>query len=94
MRRWALLVATLSLVTLIGSSRGSSRITGAATTTKYNAMFGFGDSVTETGNICIRSNTTEIEAFTLTHPPYGETYFGRPSCRWSDGRIALDFIGK
>jgi hypothetical protein len=79
-----LLVATSSLVTMMGSSSGS----------KYNAMFGFGDSITETGNTCIGSNSTEIEAFTLTHPPYGETYFGRPSCRWSDGRIVLDFIGK
>jgi Ni,Fe-hydrogenase III small subunit len=61
-------------------------------------MFSFGDSVAETGNICVvsssSSNSTELEALTCTHPPYGTTNFGRPSCRWSDGRVVVDFIGR
>ncbi|KAK1574570.1 hypothetical protein QYE76_048138 [Lolium multiflorum] len=61
---------------------------------KYNAMFTFGDSVEETGNICAASsNKTELDVLTCTHPPYGQTYFGRPSCRWCDGRVVVDFIG-
>ncbi|XP_025815624.1 vegetative cell wall protein gp1-like [Panicum hallii] len=56
--------------------------------------FSFGDSVAETGNICVvSSSSTELEVLTCTHPPYGTTYFSRPSCRWSDGRVVVDFIG-
>ncbi|KAK1604314.1 hypothetical protein QYE76_027987 [Lolium multiflorum] len=62
---------------------------------KYNAMFTFGDSVEETGNICAASsNKTELDVLTCTHPPYGQTYFGRPSCRWCDGRVVVDFIAQ
>jgi hypothetical protein len=60
-------------------------------------MFSFGDSVEETGNICVVSsrNSTELDVLTCTHPPYGITYFGKPSCRWSDGRVVVvDFIGR
>ncbi|PUZ50066.1 hypothetical protein GQ55_6G029800 [Panicum hallii var. hallii] len=81
------------LVAVIGST--SSNLQQA---TKYNAMFSFGDSVAETGNICVVSsssgNSTELEVLTCTHPPYGTTYFGRPSCRWSDGRVVVDFIAQ
>ncbi|KAF8700789.1 hypothetical protein HU200_034146 [Digitaria exilis] len=59
-------------------------------------MFSFGDSVAETGNICVVSsaNATEYNVLTCTHRPYGITYFGRPSCRWCDGRIVVDFIAQ
>ncbi|RLM61680.1 GDSL esterase/lipase [Panicum miliaceum] len=79
------------LVAVIGST--SSNLQQA---TKYNAMFSFGDSVAETGNICVvcSSNSTELDVLTCTHPPYGTTYFGRPSCRWSDGRVVVDFIAQ
>ncbi|CAN6183368.1 unnamed protein product [Urochloa humidicola] len=77
---------------IIAVIRSSSSI--AASTSRYHAMFSFGDSVGETGNICVVSsrNATELDVLTCTHPPYGTTYFGRPSCRWSDGRIVVDFI--
>nr|CAB3457935.1 unnamed protein product [Digitaria exilis] len=83
------------LVAVLVASSGIS--TGTSTdpkSTKYNAMFSFGDSVAETGNICVVSsvNATELDALTCTHRPYGITYFGRPSCRWCDGRIVVDFI--
>ncbi|CAN6183366.1 unnamed protein product [Urochloa humidicola] len=79
---------------IIAVIRSSSSI--AASTSRYHAMFSFGDSVGETGNICVVSsrNATELDVLTCTHPPYGTTYFGRPSCRWSDGRIVVDFIAQ
>ncbi|CAL5082945.1 unnamed protein product [Urochloa decumbens] len=79
---------------IIAVIRSSSSI--AASTSRYNAMFSFGDSVAETGNICVVSsrNSTELDVLTCTHPPYGCTYFGRPSCRWSDGRVVVDFIAQ
>ncbi|GJN07454.1 hypothetical protein PR202_ga25287 [Eleusine coracana subsp. coracana] len=86
----ALLLAASLLIAVIGSD--GIRSTTSSATTKYNALFSFGDSVTETGNICINSNSTELGTLTLTHPPYGMTYFGRPSCRWSNGRVVIDFI--
>ncbi|GJN32300.1 hypothetical protein PR202_gb20797 [Eleusine coracana subsp. coracana] len=88
----ALLLAASLLIAVIGSD--GIRSTTSTATTKYNALFSFGDSVTETGNICINSNSTELGTLTLTHPPYGMTYFGRPSCRWSNGRVVIDFIAQ
>ncbi|KAF7074302.1 hypothetical protein CFC21_079200 [Triticum aestivum] len=100
--RPSLLMASLviQLITVVVASGGGSGTTSstaaaaAAPTKKYNAMFTFGDSMDETGNICVgSSNKTELNVLTCTHPPYGETYFGRPSCRWCDGRVVVDFVG-
>jgi hypothetical protein len=80
-------------ITVMASGGGAASSTAALK--KYNAMFTFGDSMEETGNICAASsNKTELDVLTCTHPPYGQTYFGRPSCRWCDGRVVVDFIGK
>ncbi|XP_077234213.1 GDSL esterase/lipase At4g01130-like [Tasmannia lanceolata] len=52
------------------------------------AMFVFGDSLSDTGNV--------IEAFPFIagaeNSPYGSTFFGAPSGRFSDGRVIIDFI--
>uniref|UniRef100_A0A453LLX2 Uncharacterized protein n=2 Tax=Aegilops tauschii subsp. strangulata TaxID=200361 RepID=A0A453LLX2_AEGTS len=103
--RPSLLMASLviQLITVVVASGGGSGTTSstaaaaaaAAPTKKYNAMFTFGDSMDETGNICVgSSNKTELNVLTCTHPPYGETYFGRPSCRWCDGRVVVDFVAQ
>ena len=90
----SLLVAFLA-VQLVMVMAGGDGGSGAATPKKYNAMFTFGDSMEETGNICAESsNKTELNVLTCTHPPYGQSYFRRPSCRWCDGRVVVDFIGK
>jgi hypothetical protein len=83
------------LITVVASAGGGGGASSTAALKKYNAMFTFGDSMEETGNICAASsNKTELDVLTCTHPPYGQTYFGRPSCRWCDGRVVVDFIGK
>jgi hypothetical protein len=56
---------------------------------KYNAIFNFGDSITDTGNLCTNGKPSQI---TFTQPPYGETYFGTPTCRCCDGRVVVDFL--
>ncbi|XP_062228106.1 GDSL esterase/lipase At5g45910-like isoform X1 [Phragmites australis] len=61
----------------------------AAAAQKYNAIFNFGDSITDTGNLCTNNRPSQI---TFTQPPYGETYFGMPTCRCSDGRVIPDFM--
>ncbi|KAL5651087.1 hypothetical protein ACJX0J_036545, partial [Zea mays] len=48
----------------------------AAAAQKYNAIFNFGDSITDTGNLCTNGRPSQI---TFTQPPYGETYFGTPT---------------
>lgn len=55
----------------------------------YSAIFNFGDSITDTGNLCTNGRPSMI---TFTQPPYGETYFGTPTCRCSDGRVVVDFL--
>ncbi|KAH7676904.1 GDSL lipase/esterase protein [Dioscorea alata] len=51
----------------------------------YPTVFNFGDSNSDTG-IRIAAGLEEI------NPPYGETYFLRPSGRFSDGRLIIDFL--
>lgn len=61
-------------------------------TCSFETIYQFGDSIADTGNLIRRgavgasSNGARL--------PYGETYFNRPTGRFSDGRIMLDYIGK
>lgn len=48
---------------------------------QYNAIFSFGDSLSDTGNVVIAGL------------PYGMTFFGRATGRCSNGRLVIDFIG-
>ncbi|KAM0847611.1 hypothetical protein ACQ4PT_054892 [Festuca glaucescens] len=67
----------------------ASLLFAAASAQKYNAVYSFGDSITDTGNLCTNGRPSAI---TFTQPPYGETYFGKPTCRCSDGRVIVDFL--
>ncbi|XP_073006092.1 GDSL esterase/lipase At5g45910-like [Typha latifolia] len=57
----------------------------------YNAIFSFGDSISDTGNLCIAEKPSSL---TVAQRPYGETFFGRPTCRCSDGRLVVDFLAE
>jgi hypothetical protein len=57
----------------------------------YNAIYNFGDSISDTGNLCTGGCPSWL---TNGQPPYGNTYFGRPTGRCSDGRVFVDFLGK
>lgn len=56
----------------------------------FPAIFNFGDSTSDTGGIHASFPTSTPAEFA----PYGETYFGKPNVRYSDGRLLLDFIGE
>uniref|UniRef100_A0A0E0HL45 Esterase n=1 Tax=Oryza nivara TaxID=4536 RepID=A0A0E0HL45_ORYNI len=68
----------------------AAMVVAAAAAQKYNAVYNFGDSITDTGNLCTNGRPSQI---TFTQPPYGETYFGSPTCRCCDGRVVVDFLG-
>lgn len=80
-----LLVAlAVALLPVIGAGGGGH---GA----RYAGVFSFGDSLTDTGN-SLRLAATR--AGPSSRPPYGETFFRRPTGRASDGRLVVDFIAE
>ncbi|KAK6932658.1 GDSL lipase/esterase [Dillenia turbinata] len=58
----------------------------------YTHIFSFGDSLADNGNLMHTWSLEEPPHFSL--PPYGMTYFGRPTGRNSDGRLIIDFIAE
>ncbi|KAA8519686.1 hypothetical protein F0562_013869 [Nyssa sinensis] len=56
----------------------------------YTSIFGFGDSLTDTGNTLYLPPPGEAPDCVL--PPYGETYFHNTTGRCCDGRLIIDFI--
>ncbi|KAK8706564.1 hypothetical protein V6N13_050125 [Hibiscus sabdariffa] len=55
------------------------------------ALFVFGDSLLDPGN---NNYITTIFDFKANFWPYGETFFGYPTGRFSDGRLIPDFIAE
>ncbi|KAF8031048.1 hypothetical protein BT93_D0282 [Corymbia citriodora subsp. variegata] len=53
---------------------------------KYESIFNFGDSLSDTGNF-LRSTGGHAPT-----SPYGKTFFGHSTGRYSDGRLVIDFI--
>ncbi|KAF7108204.1 hypothetical protein CFC21_108726 [Triticum aestivum] len=81
----ALAVALLPIVGAAAGGRTGDR------GTRYAGVFSFGDSLTDTGN-SLRLAATR--AGPSSRPPYGETFFRRPTGRASDGRLVVDFIAE
>ncbi|KAK3153622.1 hypothetical protein QOZ80_2BG0178450 [Eleusine coracana subsp. coracana] len=75
---------------LLAAEAASAPVTGSKHgIERYSRIFGFGNSLTDTGNSDIYPLTA---GGVSTRPPYGQTYFGHPSGRASDGRIIIDFL--
>ncbi|XP_057450964.1 GDSL esterase/lipase At5g45910-like [Lotus japonicus] len=53
----------------------------------YEAIFNFGDSISDTGNAASMGKLPDDS-------PYGSTYFKHPSGRLSNGRLIIDFIAE
>ncbi|XP_044481695.1 GDSL esterase/lipase At1g54790-like isoform X2 [Mangifera indica] len=51
----------------------------------FRAVFNFGDSNSDTGDL-IAAGIESID------PPFGQIYFQKPSGRYSDGRLIIDFL--
>ncbi|KAI8528140.1 hypothetical protein RHMOL_Rhmol12G0128100 [Rhododendron molle] len=81
------ILAFVSVFTVmkLGSSIQSSLV-GSASGCQFPAVFNFGDSNSDTGASSI--------ALRRVPPPYGQTFFRKPSGRYSDGRLIIDFIAE
>ncbi|KAL6593985.1 hypothetical protein ACP70R_048886 [Stipagrostis hirtigluma subsp. patula] len=55
----------------------------------YARLFSFGDSLTDAGNY-----VTLVPNISALAPPYGGTFFRRPTGRFCDGRLIVDFIAE
>lgn len=55
---------------------------------KFDAIFQFGDSLADTGNL-IRENPSTP----FSHLPYGETFFKKATGRCSNGLLMVDYFG-
>ncbi|XP_073035532.1 GDSL esterase/lipase At3g48460 [Primulina eburnea] len=56
----------------------------------FDATYSFGDSFTDTGNT--HSATGPSGFMFVSNLPYGRTFFHRPTNRYSDGRLVIDFV--
>ncbi|KAK4478238.1 hypothetical protein RD792_017521 [Penstemon davidsonii] len=53
---------------------------------RFSSIYNFGDSNSDTGSVSA--------TFGRVPPPNGRTFFGKPSGRYSDGRLIIDFIAE
>ncbi|KAF3339596.1 GDSL esterase/lipase [Carex littledalei] len=79
---FSLHIPTLTILILLLSQTGNCCFT---------RIFCFGDSISDTGNY-LKSIGDGYHP--IRYLPYGETYFGRPTGRFCDGRLILDFIAE
>ncbi|KAL6603972.1 hypothetical protein ACP70R_044333 [Stipagrostis hirtigluma subsp. patula] len=79
-RRVCLVLAVLPLVAAAAEPAG-----------RYRAVFNFGDSLVDAGNLVTEGIPDYLATARL---PYGQSYFGYPTGRCSDGRLVVDFIAQ
>ncbi|KAK4431798.1 GDSL esterase/lipase [Sesamum alatum] len=58
----------------------------------YDSIISFGDSLADTGNLLLLRPPNNPPPSAC--PPYGQTFFHRPTGRYSDGRLVIDFIAE
>jgi len=61
----------------------------------YSAIYSFGDSLADTGNLLAADAAAGLNLSQLSYGNLlcGETYFGKATGRFSDGRLIVDYIG-
>lgn len=57
---------------------------------EFEAMYQFGDSISDTGNLIRERPNGQTTAFARL--PYGQTFFHRPTGRCSDGLLMVDYF--
>ncbi|EPS63670.1 hypothetical protein M569_11113, partial [Genlisea aurea] len=84
------IIITLTCMCIIATSMPiPRRPTGEA---PFPTVYAFGDSYTDTGNT--RSDSGPAGFTFVSNLPYGRTYFHRPTNRYSDGRLVIDFVAE
>ncbi|XP_054778637.1 GDSL esterase/lipase At1g28580-like [Prosopis cineraria] len=81
----ALALHVASLISFINSTTGCHHH-------YFTSIFSFGDSLADTGNLYFSSQPPPFHYSFF--PPFGQSYFGRPTGRCSDGRLIVDFIAE
>uniref|UniRef100_A0A0E0FPH9 Esterase n=1 Tax=Oryza nivara TaxID=4536 RepID=A0A0E0FPH9_ORYNI len=87
----AVAVAAFVLVGVAAEGKGEGG-GGGGVGVCFERIFSFGDSLTDTGNFLL--SVPEDFPDPARSLPYGQTFFGRPSGRYSDGRNLLDFFAE
>ncbi|XP_075496518.1 GDSL esterase/lipase At1g28580-like isoform X1 [Primulina tabacum] len=59
----------------------------------FESIISFGDSLADTGNL-LRLSQSSVVKPRCSRIPYGETFFHRPTGRYSDGRLVVDFLAE
>ncbi|KAJ3701193.1 hypothetical protein LUZ61_004898 [Rhynchospora tenuis] len=63
--------------------------------TQISSIFSFGNSYTDTGNVLALGAMNQTLGPTVSGlPPYGTNFFHKPTGRFCDGRLILDFIAQ
>ncbi|KAJ0796988.1 putative sinapine esterase [Helianthus annuus] len=60
----------------------------------YTSIISFGDSLADTGNLKQLNSKSNSQPPHFLFPPYGETFFHKPTGRCSNGRLIIDFIAE
>uniref|UniRef100_A0A5B6YUH1 Alpha-L-fucosidase n=1 Tax=Davidia involucrata TaxID=16924 RepID=A0A5B6YUH1_DAVIN len=71
---------------VVGFAGGEMGGGGGSRSCGFPAIYNFGDSNSDTGG--------RSAALIEVPPPNGETFFGKPSGRFCDGRLVMDFIAE
>ncbi|MCO5594931.1 hypothetical protein L7F22_048966 [Adiantum nelumboides] len=80
-------VVVIALVAVAAAAGGGAGLWGVeAGNCPFSAIFNFGDSNSDTGGL--------VAAFPPQARPNGETTFGEPAGRFSDGRLVVDFLAQ
>lgn len=79
-------VVIIGFILLISLGPRSKRALGLSEECRIPAIYNFGDSNSDTG--CVSA------AFRRVPYPNGISFFGKPSGRYCDGRLIIDFIGE
>ncbi|KAF8760475.1 hypothetical protein HU200_010097 [Digitaria exilis] len=83
-------VLLLLLVAALPAALLPATCAAARSKKSYTAIFSFGDSLSDAGNLIVNGTP---KALTTARPPYGMTFFRKPTGRCSNGRLVVDFLG-
>ncbi|MCO5592898.1 hypothetical protein L7F22_046902 [Adiantum nelumboides] len=84
------LLVAIALCLQVSISNAHAAAAGHGCSKPFHPIIAFGDSTTDTGNqVFSAANQTFAPA---GHLPYGITFFKKPTGRYSDGRLMVDFL--